>query len=181
MTEQWKDLPGFCGFYQISDIGRIRRAKRSPTGGTRIGKIRNTRIDSYGYYSTAIRSPITGRHRLIRSHVAVLEAFVGPRPPGRDASHLNGVRTDNRLENLCWETSSENHRRKLEHGTLIHGEKHKCSKLKVEQVLDIKTRVGCGERQASLAREYQVSKGLVGRIVKGHAWPHLDRMIGASA
>ena len=41
-------------------------------------------------------------------HTWVLTAFVGPRPPGGVARHLNDVRTDNRLENLVWGSRSDN-------------------------------------------------------------------------
>lgn len=175
MTEQWRDIPGFNGIYQISDNGRIKRAIACATGGTYAGRLMNPKIDRFGYYRTCIRSPITGRAKCVRPHVAVLEAFIGPRPKDYDASHLNGIKTDNRLENLCWETSSENHRRKFSHGTLVHGEKHKCSKLKTEQVIEIRHRVANGERKARVAREYGVSNTLIGYIVSGRAWPHVER------
>jgi len=41
-------------------------------------------------------------------HHLVLEAFVGPRPPGTECCHRNDIKTDNRLENLRWDTSSAN-------------------------------------------------------------------------
>lgn len=44
----------------------------------------------------------------MRVHVLVLEAFVGPRPPGMECLHSNDVGTDNRLSNLRWGTHSEN-------------------------------------------------------------------------
>lgn len=126
-------------------------------------------------YLTHAHAP-RAKQRLASVHVLVLEAFVGPRPRGHDASHLNGNKLDNRPENLVWETRSDNIRRKLQHGTLVHGEKHKCSKLKEHEVLDIRLRAAAGERKARLAREYEVSRTLVGFIVSNRAWPHLARI-----
>lgn len=162
-------MAGYEGRYEVSDLGRVRRtfssAQYEAFGGLAPPP------DRFGYVRANLKGS-DGRLRRVSFHVAVLEAFVGPRPAGCDASHLNGDRTDNRLQNLRWETSSENHRRKLEHGTLVHGEAHKCAKLKSEQVADIKKRVADGEKKVSLARQYGVSNTLICNIVKGKAWPH---------
>lgn len=50
-------------------------------------------------------------------HRLILETFVGPRPDGMEACHYNGVRTDNRLENLRWDTPSNNQKDRLQYGT----------------------------------------------------------------
>ena len=50
------------------------------------------------------------------------------------ASHLNGIRDDNRLENLKWETMSENHHRKKEHGTDDRGYKNSRALINKEQL-----------------------------------------------
>jgi hypothetical protein len=171
MSEQWRDIDGFDGVYQISDTGRVKRTVDG-CGGAYAGDIIKGTVDRLGYVRHGLRLP-DGRQKVISPHSAVLKAFIGPRPYKFDASHKNGVKTDNRLENLCWESSSDNHRRKLEHGTLVHGEQHKCSKLKVENVVDIRSRIIAGEKKAALAREYQVSATLIGYIEKRRAWPHL--------
>lgn len=171
IAEEWRDLTGFDGVYQVSADGCLRRAIAG-AGGTYAGRILASRVDRRGYHRAVLRD-LTARQRLVRVHVAVLEAFVGPRPAGCDASHLDGDKSNNCLNNLAWETASENHQRKLLHGTLIHGDKHKCSKLKEPQVIDIRRRVSAGEQKASLAREYNVSRTLVGYIVAGRAWPHM--------
>jgi hypothetical protein len=57
-------------------------------------------------------------------HTVMLETFVGKRPEGAQASHKNGNRADNRVDNLAWETPSENNRRKEAHGTAMFGERN---------------------------------------------------------
>lgn len=49
-----------------------------------------------------------GKARTFLAHVWVLEAFVGPRPPGALGRHLDDDQTNNRLENLAWGTPAEN-------------------------------------------------------------------------
>lgn len=168
--EQWRDIPGFGGTYQISSAGRVRRAKPSKNQ-FGMGHLFKASPDPFGYCCVTLTKSC-GRHKRARVHVLMLEAFIGPRPQGHDGSHKNGVRTDNRLENLCWETSSDNHRRKLEHGTLQHGEKHKLAKLTWNKVADIRRRIAGGERQADLAREYGVTEQLVYLVKKHKAWLH---------
>lgn len=64
------------------------------------------------------------RPRDVSIHCLVLEAFIGPRPDGHQASHLDGDRTNNRLDNMRWETRSQNNRRKYQHGTMPVGDRH---------------------------------------------------------
>lgn len=163
---EWRAILKFPG-YEVSSAGELRRS-----GDTSALPVR---IDGHGYHRRGAFGP-DGKYRFLSVHVAVLEAFVGPRPPKHDASHVNGVQIDNRLENLRWETASANHRRKLEHGTLVHGEAHKCSKLKVHQVSDIRRRAASGEPKINMARQYGVSNTLICNIVAGKAWPHLAQI-----
>jgi hypothetical protein len=105
--EKWRDVPGYEGRYQASDQGRLRSKERgllSPflsTGGYLVATVRKDG-KRYG----------TGAHRLIA------EAWV-PNPESKpEINHKNGVRTDNRPENLEWVTRSENnlHRRRVLQG-----------------------------------------------------------------
>jgi hypothetical protein len=58
-----------------------------------------------------------GRSASKKIHTLVLEAFVGPRPPGLVACHGNGDHFDNRLRNLRWGTYSDNAYDQVRHGT----------------------------------------------------------------
>ena len=173
MTIRWAAIPGFDGAYEVSTDGQIRRGTDCPENGLRRGTIKKHRVDRFGYARVTCRRP-DGKPVIVSPHIAVLQAFVGPRPLGYDASHLNGIRLDNRLENLAWETASENHLRKIEHGTIVRGEKHKCSKLTEKQVVDIRQKYVPGvTRYIDIANEYGVSNVLIGRIVNRKAWRHV--------
>jgi hypothetical protein len=59
-------------------------------------------------------------------HHLVLEAFVGPRPPGMQCRHINGDSLDNRLENLAWGTASEDNYDRVRNGTHQHSGRTEC-------------------------------------------------------
>src|SRR5690606_35488380 len=119
--EQWRPIVGFEGYYEVSDLGRVRRlpriirtsdGKKRPVPGCMLAL---DVLDSDGYPIVSI----CGHGARIRRqvHKIVLEAFVGPRPEGMVSRHLNGNPLDNRLSNLAYGTYSENARDSVVHGT----------------------------------------------------------------
>lgn len=100
---------GYEGLYQVSDDGRLMTRSRR---GDWVSKSSHT--DSNGYRRTTISKDGRKRSRLV--HHLVLEAFVGLRGEGQECRHLNGDPGDNRLENLCWGSSSENSFDVVRHG-----------------------------------------------------------------
>lgn len=79
--------------------------------GRRIG-VRDKRS---GYILVSYRTP--EKRTTTGAHVVVCEAFHGPRPSGMEAAHENGIRDDNRPENLRWDTHEGNQRDQVRHGT----------------------------------------------------------------
>lgn len=104
----------------------------------------------------------------------VLIAWVGPRPPGMECRHLNGDRTDSRLENLSWGTKAENEEDRRRHGKTRRGELHGFAKLSEAQVAEIKRRLIRGDRQVDIARDFGVIQAHVSRIKRGIVWNHVN-------
>ena len=83
--------------YLVSDDGRVKSQ--------RTGRIlANRSIKGYSYVALYR----DGQRKECPVHVLMLEAFVGPCPPGMETFHVNDVQWDNRIENLRWDTHSEN-------------------------------------------------------------------------
>lgn len=107
----WVPVVGYEGLYEVSDRGRVRSIPRPSTKG---GILRQGVNKRDGYPSVKLSRE--GRKTHLAVHVLVITAFRGVRSEGAECRHLNGDRTDNRLENLQWGTSAENSRDMVEHG-----------------------------------------------------------------
>jgi hypothetical protein len=115
--EQWRPIAGYEGAYMVSDHGRVRSLDRVITyrdGRTRFHPGRILRPgDTGGGHIVYLGAGIQNQKSV---HRLVLEAFVGPCPPGMEACHWNDIRHDNRLENLRWDTHSANEFDKVRNG-----------------------------------------------------------------
>ena len=70
-----------------------------------------------GYFQVGLFDKSKQSHRFNKMvQRLVLETYVGPCPDGMECRHLNGIRTDNRIENICWGTRKENEKDKVRHG-----------------------------------------------------------------
>ena len=102
MKEIWKDIPGWEGLYQASDLGRIKSLGNDKT---RKEKVLKPGI-SDGYYYVGLHK--CGKQSSKRVSRLVYETFKGPIPEGMQVNHINEVKSDNRLCNLNLMTPKEN-------------------------------------------------------------------------
>jgi NUMOD4 motif-containing protein/HNH endonuclease len=119
VAERWLPVVQYEGFYEVSDLGRIRsidRVVRRGTGLLRLrGRVRARQMVANGRYIVQLYANGVHDNRYIAQ--LVLEAFVGPPPGAAECCHNNGDNTDNRLVNLRWDTHSANMLDKQLHGT----------------------------------------------------------------
>jgi len=170
--EQWRPIPGLRK-YAVSDRGRVwsfwgkgkllRQRFLRPTGGRR-------------YIAFALYENGTRRQHL--AHRLVLEAFVGPCPPGHEGAHLDGSRDNNTPSNLAWVTPSENSRHRKEHGRTpdLRGERHPSVKLTEDDVLAIRSEYVWQSQThgtTALAKKYGVHHAHIADIIKRGCWSHI--------
>jgi hypothetical protein len=127
--------------------------------------------DAYGYVRVKLCAA-PGKHYTKKAHHVVAEAFIGPRPDGLEVNHINGVRDDNRPENLEYVTHLANvHDAVAKRNSYSKpGERNPRAKLTWAQVNDIRARLASGERQCDLARAYQVDKTTMSSLARGETW-----------
>ena len=120
MMEIWKEVPSFESHYEVSDFGAVRSKTRAvPYGknGRATYKGRELKQFISGKY-LSVKLSHQGNTVTAYTHHLVLSAFVGPRPfteKRGEIRHLNGDKTDNRLENLAYGTITENAADRIKH------------------------------------------------------------------
>ena len=98
-SEDWKDIQGYSGIYQVSTLGRIRSLKK--------GKIKLLKpyINNMGYAVLSLYA--NHKQKTYHVHKLVADTFL-VRIDGKNyIDHINGIKTDNRIDNLRWCTLSE--------------------------------------------------------------------------
>ncbi|MBR2558635.1 MAG: NUMOD4 motif-containing HNH endonuclease [Methanobrevibacter sp.] len=114
--EEWRDIEGYEGLYQISDWGNVKRLERiierySSRANRNITIKQKEKIykgikNDGGYYITSLTK--NGTHNVVSVHRLVAKAFITNPENKPFVDHLNTIKTDNRAENLRWCTREEN-------------------------------------------------------------------------
>lgn len=107
MSEKWKDIEGYEGAYQVSDLGRVRslpREAKHPTHGTcqLKGRVLKHFFNNFGYHQVGLSG------RTFNVHKLVAEAFLGRRPEGHEVRHGPAGLGDNSVDNLSYGTRQQN-------------------------------------------------------------------------
>lgn len=164
-VEIWKDVAGTTGF-QVSSLGRARK-----TGSH--GEVQYLKGSDLDGGRRAIRIRRAGQLRRVYIHRLVLEAFVGPCPPGLQCCHADDDVTNNRLENLRWDTHKANIHDAIRNGRMRRGSQHAAAKLTEEQVARMRVLMAAGKSVSSVARKFRVSASTASHIRLGLDWRHV--------
>jgi len=168
MEEVWKDIKGFEGLYKVSNIGNVKRLKGKYTLSERlIGRS----IDRYGYVKRVLSKD--SKIHCFTEHRLVAIAFIENPENKETVNHKNGIKTDNFVDNLEWNTFSENKKHAINTGiTDLKGVKHPKCKLTEQQVLEIRE-IGFSQTRTSLSKKYGVCRNSVLGIITGKYWNHI--------
>lgn len=118
--EVWKDIPGYEGKYQASNLGRIKslpKRKGKGIGYVKDEEILKASVEKYGYARVVLHKD--GVKKKYQVHRLVAKTFI-PNPEQKGyVNHINCNKADNRVENLEWCTDSENMIHAFKNG-LVH-------------------------------------------------------------
>ena len=171
MQEEWRDIIGYEGLYQVSNLGRVKSFWR---GRERIKKP----VKAFNGYLHIELFKKGGKRKGFTVHRLVASAFI-PNPLNkREVNHVNGVKTDNRVENLEWATSSENKRHAVATGLHINpkGEDSGRAKLTNAQVKLIRDNPN-GLSCRALAEKFGVHERTIGDIQRGKKYKSVGGVI----
>lgn len=155
MKEVWKDVIGYEGKYKVSNLGNIKSLiKNIP---------RKPFVKANGYLSLNM----LGKKMYV--HRAVALAFI-PNPQNKpEVNHIDSDKQNNIVENLEWNTSSENHKHAASQKGYPKGENYPNSKLTNVQAAEIRERYIKQQYDTydKLAEEYGVSRTTIIHILQG--------------
>ncbi len=172
IKEIWKNIPGCQGFYQASNLGRIRSIDRIACNGRKvIGRVLKPYTDKYGYYQNIVS--IDGNSKVSPAHRFVALAFFPIDNPEKwVVNHKDGNKQNNKIDNLEWTTVIENCRHAHRTGLVNHtAENNPATKLKNSDIINIrnswKPRVVTFKH---LSQKYSVSISTIRNIVRNKSW-----------
>lgn len=173
----WIEIPGYEDEYEISSDGEI-RSKRNSTSSKKL-KVLKHYILPTGYLQTCLSKK--GKQTKFYIHRLVLAAFLRPPIKGETVNHINGIKPDNRLENLEYMSREDN----VRHGVYVlgfskSGTNHHNAKLTENDVLQIRLLAETQTHQ-SISTMYPISRANVTNIVNRRNWKHLDVLLTGGA
>jgi hypothetical protein len=161
VEEEWRPAPNYVGIYQVSNKGRVRRVLCGKS--TRYGRIMNPMVNSNGYHRVGLTKG--GKSRQVYIHDLVLGAFFGAKPDGWYANHIDGVKTNNDLENLEYVSPSDNSLHAYRMGLSVR------RNIKFSEEDAIFIRLSKGKFSgAELAERFGVHRASIYRIWQGRRW-----------
>lgn len=182
--EIWRPVVGYEGLYEVSNQGRVRSVdrfvshRRASSGMHHLhGRLLAARKHGQGRQALYrwMKLHRDGQPAIIGAHRLVLEAFIGPRPPGHVCNHKDGDPTNNTPANLEWVTQQYNVQHAVDLGLIppLHGERHGCARFTEADIRVIRDLAATGMSRPEIAKRFNTARQVIRRIVLRKAWKHL--------
>jgi len=175
---EWRVIPGWPE-YSVSEDGHVVRVKGGQ--GARAGKYLTPWRNVQNQY-LCVHLWRDNRAKSIPVHRLVAFAFHGNPPSTKHVvAHCDGSRDNNRAWNLRWATQKENITDTFRHGTHNRGQRNGKARLSEESVLSIFSMAEAGHTQKAISQHFGVSRQLIGDVLNGRRWSHVDSRTSATS
>lgn len=193
VNEEWRDVKGYEGLYQVSNFGRVKSLdyyqKNPQKKSTKLSLFKEKVLkqchdkDGYCYISLAKKE----KAKTARVNRLVAQSFI-PNPKNLPCTnHIDNDRTNNSIGNLEWVTVAENNKHRMLHGNQIRGESVNTNKLTEKEVLEIRElyknsvdgrkyrnkKVKGILKQKDLAKKYNITPAQIYSITRRKCWKHI--------
>lgn len=178
-NEEWRDVQGYVGLYQISSFGRVKSLARKIDHGQYIEDrgdvIMTPFLNKNGYFTVMLHK--NRKKKQHRIHQMVARAFI-PNPLGKEMiNHIDCNTLNNRVDNLEWCTNSENQIHAMKNGLKVDfGANHPNSKLTEDDIRFIRSHYKFRDtvyNTRSLAEMFGVSHGIISRVISGKSYKNV--------
>lgn len=167
--EIWKDIVGYENIYQISNFSRVKSLSRTRVNGRSKCLTKEKILSQSLSNSDYLHVELLGKNKTIHRLVAI--AFIPNTENKPQVNHINGIKRDNRVDNLEWCTVSENAIHSSKNRLSKTGEKHWKSKLTEIEVLEIrKSKLS----SKLLAEKYNVLQCTISQIKRNKTWKYIN-------
>lgn len=176
MREEWKPVKGYEGYYEVSNLGRVKALSRIVQTKTKNGKSCTRALPEHimaqphasnGYLQVALSKG--GSPRIYRVHRLVAAAFLDNPYNLPEVNHIDEDKSNNSVSNLEWCDHAYNQR----YGNKpAKGERNGMARLSSSQVQEIRRRRASGEKLETIAADYGISINHVSNVAKGRRWRH---------
>ena len=161
-----KQIKGFEDYW-IDTGGRV--------WSTKFGKVKELKAFNNGYGYLRVDLLKNGKAKTMKVHRLVAMTFLDNPEKYEQVNHKNGIKTDNRLENLEWCSASQNmkhaYQNKLKNA--MKGSANYRTKLSDAQVIEIFMRLDNGESPTEIAKDYPTTRHAIYLMKAGRSWSHL--------
>jgi hypothetical protein len=179
--EEWRDIHGYEGKYQVSNFGNVRTLTRiineHRRSYTRRGKVLNKYYNKDGYYKVKLYNGDSSFANL-SVHRLVANVFIDNPNNYAEVNHIDGDPSNNHIDNIEWCSKEQNVKHAYATGLKRRenyvGEANKCSKLKEKDIVAMREEYATGTTSYNkLARKHNVVMGNVWSIVNRKTWSHV--------
>lgn len=174
MIEQWKDIKGYEGLYQISNTDKVKALKRTTymliNNCYRTYKEKVLKHNIANGYLTVLlyKNKIASRKSI---HVLKAIAFIPNPDKLPEVNHIDNDPLNNDLKNLEWCTHVHNINHKVIQGRQAKGETHGMVKLNEKKIKKIRSLKGFTQRE--LAKKFNVYESTIQKIINKRTWKHI--------
>lgn len=173
----WKDIPGYEGRYQAHPSGLIRglpeirwcKVKGKPKISTfPLRLIGGPKLSTKGYCRVNLGGKVHMVHRMVAN------TFIFNLKNKPQINHINGIKTDNRVENLEWVTNQENRNHAKQMRLIARGENSGHNIFNWNQIQEIRELRASGLLQREVAARFGVTQQCIQKIVSLKTWAFKD-------